>query len=121
MPRTTYDFTLETQGRSVLDEEVFDALHEAGCDDALIGRLAWVEGVAFTREADSYCEAIGSAIEDVESVPGVAVAQVVADDENVPTADEVAGVNAMLSSRGLRLRSRSSALEPLEATPSATP
>lgn len=121
MPRAKHHFTLETHGRSVLDEEVFDALHEAGCDDALVGRLAWVEGLAFTRTADSYCEAIGSAIEDVESVPGVAVAQVVADDENAPTADEVAGVNAMLSSRGIRLRSRSSALQPSEATPSVTP
>ena len=121
MSRTKYDFTLETRGRSVLDEEVFDALYEAGCDDALVGRLAWVEGLAFTREADSYCEAIRSAIEDVESVPGVAVAPVVADDENVPTADEAAGVNAMLSSRGLRLRFRSSALEPRESAASTVP
>ena len=52
MPRAKYDFTLETQGRSVLDEDVFDALHEAGCDDAL-DRPGWLgsRGVAFTREA----------------------------------------------------------------------
>lgn len=121
MPSGTYDFTLETEGRSVLDEEVFDALHEAGCDDALTGRLAWVEGLDFTREAESYCEAVASAIADVESVPGVTVAQVVADDETLPTDAEIAEVNAILAPRGLRLRFQSSAFEPVAAPPSARP
>ena len=32
-----HDFTVRTAGVSVMDEAVFDALFEAGCDDALMG------------------------------------------------------------------------------------
>ena len=96
-PRSKYDFTLETSGRSVLDDEVFDALSEAGCDDALIGRLLGVDCLGFTREAGSYCEAVRTAIEDVQSVPGVSVTRVVNEDT---TAGDVftAAVNAALFS-----------------------
>ncbi len=36
MPRTAYNFVLETRGRDVLDDEVFDALCEAGCGRAIV-------------------------------------------------------------------------------------
>ena len=97
MTRSKYDFTLETRGRSVLDNEVFDALSEAGCDDALIGRFLGVDGLGFTREADSYCEAVRTAIEDVQSVPGVSVARVVSENATAGAAF-TAAVNAALSS-----------------------
>ncbi len=77
MTRSKYDFTLETSGRSVLDDEVFDALYEAGCDDALMGRFLGGDCLGFTREAGSYCAAVRTAIEDVHSVPGVRVTRVV--------------------------------------------
>ena len=100
MARTTrskFDFTLETGGRSLLDDEVADALYEAGCDDAGIGRFLGVHYVDFTREAGSYCEAVRTAIEDVQSVPGVSVTRVV--NEDTPAADAfTAAVNAALSS-----------------------
>lgn len=97
MTRSTYDFTLETSGRNVLDDEVFDALTEAGCDDALIGRFLGVYCLGFTREAGSYCEAVRTAIEDVQSVPGVSVTRVV--NEDAKTGDAfTAAVNAALSS-----------------------
>ena len=83
MTRTKYDFTLETRGRDVLDDEVFDALSEAGCDDALIGRFLGVDCLGFTREGGSYCEAVRTAIEDVQSVPGVSVTRVVNEDATV--------------------------------------
>ena len=97
MTRTKYDFTLETRGRDVLDDEMFDALSEAGCDDALIGRFLGVDCLEFTREADSYCEAVRTAIEDVHSVPGVRVARVVCEEAEVG-AEFTAAVNAVLSS-----------------------
>ena len=97
MTRTKYDFTLETRGRDVLDDEVFDALSEAGCDDALIGRFLGIDCLGFTREADSYCEAVRTAIEDVQSVPGVSVTRVVCEEADVG-ADFTEAVNAVLAS-----------------------
>ena len=32
-----HDFLIRTAGTSVMDDAVFDALFEAGCDDALMG------------------------------------------------------------------------------------
>ena len=81
--RTKYDFTLETSGRGVLDDEVFDALHEAGCDDSLVGRVGGVDRLHFIREAGSYCEAVRSAIEDVQSVQGVRVTRVINENDAV--------------------------------------
>ena len=95
--RSTFDFTLETSGRSVLDDEVVDALYEAGCDDAGIGRFLGVECLEFNREAGSYCEAVRTAIADVQSVPGVSVTRVVNEDASAGDAF-TAAVNAALSS-----------------------
>lgn len=100
MTRTTvgkYDFTLETTGRDVVDDAVVDALYDAGCDDALIGRFLGADCLGFTREAGSYCEAVRSAIEDVQSVPGVSVTRVVNEDATVGTAF-TAAVNLALAS-----------------------
>jgi len=95
--RSKYIFTLETSGRSVVEDEVVDALYEAGCDDAGIGRFLGVHSLDFTREAGSYCEAVRTAIEDVQSVPGVYVNRVV--NEDADTGDAfTAAVNAALSS-----------------------
>ena len=96
-PRSKYSFMLETSGRSVLDDEVIDALFEAGCDDAGIGRFLGVDCLDFTREAGSYCEAVRSAIEDVQSVPGVSVTRVVNEEAAVGAAF-AAAVNAVLAS-----------------------
>ena len=97
MTRSKYDFTLETSGRSVLDDGVFDALSEAGCDDALIGRFLGVDCLGFTREAGSYGEAVRTAIEEVQSVPGVSVTRVVSEDAHAGAAF-TAAVNAALFS-----------------------
>ncbi len=95
--RTKYIFTLETSGRSVLDDEVIDALYEAGCDDAGIGRFRGVDCLDFTREAGSFCETVRSAIEDVQSVPGVRVTRVINENAAVGAAFAEA-VNAVLAS-----------------------
>lgn len=98
MSRTTYNFVLETRGRDVLDDEVFDALCEAGCDDAGIGRFLGVDHLDFDREARSFCEAVRSAIEDVQSVPGVHVTRVVPGDDSTVGATFAEAVNAVLAS-----------------------
>ena len=96
MPRTTYNFILETSGRDVLDDDVFDALTEAGCDDAGIGRFLGVDRLDFDREAGSYCEAVRSAIEDVQSVPGVSVTRVLPGEDPTVGAAFTEAVNAVL-------------------------
>ena len=97
MARATYNFILETSGRDVLDDEVFDALSEAGCDDAGIGRFLGVDHLDFDREAGSFCEAVRSAIEDVQSVPGVNVTRVVPGDDPAVGAAFTEAVNAVLA------------------------
>ena len=97
MPSSTYNFMLEISGRDVLDDDVFDALTEAGCDDAGIGRFMGVDRLDFDREAGSYCAAVRSAIEDVQSVPGVNVTRVLpGEDPTVGIAFREA-VNAVLA------------------------
>ena len=62
------------------DDEVFDALYEAGCGD---GSFGWVDDVAHVdldREAPTFLEAVTSAIRDVESVPPIRVERVESDD-----------------------------------------
>ena len=98
MPRATYNFVLETSGRDVLDDEVVDALYEAGCDDACIGRFLGVDHLDFDREAGSFCEAVRSAIEDVQSVPGVGVTRVLPGDDPAVGAAFTEAVNAVLAS-----------------------
>jgi predicted DNA-binding transcriptional regulator AlpA len=73
-----YEFTLVLQRG--LDDAAVDALFEAGCDDATLGEVDGVGYADFIREAPSFGDALRSAIEQVESVPGVRVARVEPDD-----------------------------------------
>jgi predicted DNA-binding transcriptional regulator AlpA len=74
-----YEFSLVISG-SLEDEEILDALFEAGCDDATCGQVDGVGYADFVRDAPSFGEAVRSAIEQVESVPGLRVARVEPDD-----------------------------------------
>ena len=62
-----HSFTLFLSGVDVFDDEQFDALHEAGCDDALFGVRDGAQYGAFDREAESFSVALASAIHDVTS------------------------------------------------------
>lgn len=68
----------------LLDDAVFDALHEAGCDDALVSH----HRLDFAREADSLSEALESAKADAESVPGVHVLSVHIDSAEISIQDK---------------------------------
>jgi len=72
LAKQEYEFTLVLSGVSELTREVLDAFHESGCDDALIGMRDGVAYAEFCREAESFREAVLSAIGDVESA-GVGV------------------------------------------------
>lgn len=68
-----HEFTMIVEGPDLQDDGVIDALFEAGCDDALIGRTDCTQYLDFGREAETFEEAVFSAIADVESVAGIKV------------------------------------------------
>lgn len=67
-----HHFVLVAEGRDLLDDEVLEALYEAGCTDASIGHRT----VEFDREAPTRWDAIQSAIRDVTTITGVRVVDV---------------------------------------------
>ena len=73
---STHRFTLIVEGRDIQSGAVVDALHEAGCDDALIGRTDGIQYVEFDREAAGLVEAVLSAVADIERVDGVKVVRI---------------------------------------------
>ena len=83
--RKVHYFELITDNSvDLLDDTVFDALYEAGCDDALIGH----HRLDFAREADSLSEALATAKADAESVAGVRVLSVNIDSAEVHNQDK---------------------------------
>ena len=72
-----HHFTLIVEGTDLQAEPTIDALFEAGCYDATIGRADGVQYIEFDREAESLAEAVHSAQRDVEKVEGVRVARAV--------------------------------------------
>lgn len=69
----TFTFTLVVEGPDLQAGELVDALFEAGCDDALIGRSEGFQYLNFDREAESVEAAVLSAVADIESVDGLMV------------------------------------------------
>lgn len=74
---TEHTFTLILSGR--VDERI-DELFEAGCDDATFGEIDGVAYADFDREADSFVEAVVTAISAISSVPGLRVLRLEPDD-----------------------------------------
>ena len=66
----THHFTLIVEGADLQDESVLDRLHEAGCDDALVGSADGVQFIDFDRDAATSDAAISSAVADVERAIG---------------------------------------------------
>ena len=71
-----HTFVVRTTGVSVMDDDVFDALFEAGCDDALVGTNPDGDFLDFVRAALTFEEAVASACAAIESVPGLSVLRV---------------------------------------------
>jgi hypothetical protein len=81
------EFTLILSGPTEVTESLADTLFEAGCDDATVGSRGGVVHMHFDREADTFQEAVVSAIRDVWSA-GIEVARI--DLGDVVTAGEIA-------------------------------
>ena len=71
-----HHFTLIVEGTDLQEELFIDALFEAGCDDATVGRADGVQYIEFDRDARGPGEAIISAVRDVEKIDGTQVARV---------------------------------------------
>lgn len=78
---STHQFTLIVEGPDLQEPASVEALYEAGCDDATVGRIGGVQYLDFDREAPSFGDAVTSAFRDVESaVPGTLVLQLESED-----------------------------------------
>ncbi|MDE0449935.1 MAG: hypothetical protein OXH96_24985 [Spirochaetaceae bacterium] len=70
---SAYQFILLVEGPDLQTDHGIDALYEAGCNDALVGRTDGMQYLDFDREASNPATAIASAIANVERLPDVAV------------------------------------------------
>ena len=79
---------------------MIDAVFEAGCDDAAIGRIDGIQYVDFDREAASLDRAILSAVAELERIDGIDVVRI-ADAGLVSMADIAARIGR--TREGVRL------------------
>jgi hypothetical protein len=63
-------------GPGLQDDNAVEALFEAGCDDALVGRVDGIQYLDFDRESESLEDAMLSAVADIERVDGVEVVRI---------------------------------------------
>jgi len=66
----TFAFTLEVSGIDTEQENYGDALHEAGCDDALIAVVNGTMFLDFHRDGLTFEDAVKSASRNVELAGG---------------------------------------------------
>ena len=95
-----HHFTLIVDGPDLQDDALIDAVFEAGCDDAAIGRIDGIQYADFDREAASLDQAILSAVTDLERIDGVNVVRI-ADAGFVSMADIAARIGR--TREGVRL------------------
>jgi predicted DNA-binding transcriptional regulator AlpA len=75
-----HEFELSVDGIDLDREEVVGQLYEAGLEDATISSRGGQATIAVARDADTFLEAVMSAIEEVESISGVRVRHVTPDE-----------------------------------------
>ena len=66
MNLTTYRFTVILAGVSEISDDLAEALFEAGCDDGSPWSSEGIAAIGFDREAESFEQAVRSAIADVQ-------------------------------------------------------
>lgn len=85
---SAHTFTLVLDGPTAITPALEDAVHEAGCDDAALGRRGETVYLEFDREGPSFRQALLSAIRDVQAISDVRVVRVEPDE--IVTASEIA-------------------------------
>ena len=93
MTVATYRFTVILAGLDEISDDLAEALFEAGCDDGSPWSSQGVAAIGFDREAESFEQAVRSAIADVQKA-GCHVAWVKIEPEDLaacsPTGDTTA-------------------------------
>ena len=78
---TAHRFMLIVEGPDLQDGVHVDALFEAGCDDATVGRVGATQYLDFDREAETLANAVFEAAEAIEAaVPEARVVHLGPDD-----------------------------------------
>lgn len=75
---TAFEFSVGVEGLDLLDDDIIDALFDAGCADATFTQSPAKGPVGhFHRDAPTFADAVRSAINDIESaVPDARVVSV---------------------------------------------
>ena len=89
----TYRFTVILAGLDEISDDLAEALFEAGCDDGSPWSSQGVAAVGFDRQAESFEQAVRSAIADVQKA-GCRVAWVRIDLEDLATSAPAADITA---------------------------
>jgi predicted DNA-binding transcriptional regulator AlpA len=84
---TSHEFTLIVEGPDLQERSTLDVLFEAGCDDAVVGRLGAIQYLDFDREAETFADAVLTAAEAVEAAVPEARVVHLAPDELVTMAE----------------------------------
>ena len=72
-----YNFMVIVKGGDIVnDDELSDALYQAGCDDSTPGMVDGIATLEFDREAADLYTALTSAIADIESIPDLTVVRI---------------------------------------------
>ena len=89
----TYRFTVVLAGLGEISDDLAEALFEAGCDDGSPWSSQGVAAVGFDREADSFEQAVRSAIADVQKA-GCHVAWVKIEPEDLVASDSAGDITS---------------------------
>lgn len=80
-----HQFTVLVEGTDMQNDEAAAALFEAGCDDATVGTSHGTQYLDFDREADSFTDAIASAVRAIEkALPGARVVRIADASDTTP-------------------------------------
>ncbi|MBI4544986.1 MAG: hypothetical protein HY703_07325 [Gemmatimonadetes bacterium] len=85
----SHQFALIVAGPDLQDEANLNALFDAGCDDATVGKVGAVQYLDFDREAKSFADAVFTATEAIEGA-GLAARVVHLEPDDLVTMSEIA-------------------------------
>lgn len=98
----TWEFTLVVEGADLQDEELIDRLFEAGLDDATVSRSGGVQLVDVARDAETYREALFTALRQLRQATGATARVVRVEPDQLVTMAEIAERSGR-SREGVRL------------------
>lgn len=77
----TYGFTIYFTGDDDISDSTCNAIYDAGAHDATLARINGRVQIAFDREANTFADAVFSAMRDLKKVTGLQITGIQADRE----------------------------------------